>query len=321
GYVLGTGNIANARFIYNNMTDGLRWTQVWYYNNQEVTRFEATWSLTEGEASANGSREIALESGNGLPPGRYRLALYIENELSALSDFTIAGATEAAYPRVFSETRFVIADTPTEALSARPVTTFTSTVERLYAVFKWEQLANGTLWRMRWSVDGTVFFDELVPWDNPQSGDNYLTELTGPNGVPDGTYRVELLIDNIVLQAAEIEIGIGQLAIDPFTRAEGVQLTGQVVDADTRAGIADLTVIIISDQFSVEDYTAQLDQVYALATTDRNGRFQVDRPLQFDAPYSLLIAADGYLPIPADGVEVTATTPNPLVMTIYLTRG
>ena len=139
--------------------------------------------------------------------------------------------------------------------------------------------------------------------------------------LPDGRYRLDLLINNVILQSRELTLGIGQLPIDPFTEAEGVQLRGQVVDAATGQGIADLTLVIISDQYSIEDYVAQREQVYALATADCHGFFQLDRPLQYDLPYSFLIASDGYLPIPADGITVTRETPNPLDMYIALTRG
>jgi hypothetical protein len=316
GYMIGTGDTIEAQFVFNNMQPGLTWTQIWYYNNSEVQRSDNVWTLTE----ASGAREIPITAPGGFPAGRYRLALYIENRLATLSDFTVAGTREGANPRVFSETGFVVADNPAEALTASLVSSFTNAVNRIYARFNWEKLAPGTLWRMRWSVDNTVFYDQVLPWNNPEDGTNYLVELTSPRGVPDGTYRMDLLIDNVVLQSEQIQIGIGQLGIDPFTRAEGVQLRGQVVDADTRQGIPNLTIILISEEYSVADYTGQQEQVFALATTDRNGRFQVDRPLQYDAPYSMLIAADGYLPIPADGITVHEDTPNPLDMTVYLSR-
>ncbi|MBC8171331.1 MAG: hypothetical protein H7X77_06650, partial [Anaerolineae bacterium] len=318
GYVLGTGTIASARFIYNNMTDGLPWAQIWYYNGRELpgARYVSTWAT----GKADGAETVSLESATGLPPGRYRLELYIDGGLASLADFTIAGAREGALPRIFSETRFVIADSTAETIGKPGINSFTTRVEKLYALFKWESIAAGTLWRMRWYVDNTVFYDRVMPWNNPESGDAYLVELTAPDLLPDGTYRLELSIDNVVLQSEQIQLGIGQLPIDPFTRAEGVQLRGQVIDASTREGISDLTVIIISDQFSVDDYQALQDQVFALATTDRNGNFQIDRPLQFNAPYSMLIAATGYLPVAADGVQVDEASPNPFFMTIYLTQ-
>lgn len=317
GYVLGSGNVARARFIYNNMQNGMEWVQIWYYNGVQIRSDRRTWdSLTP-----DGAQTVSIQSAGGpLPAGRYRLELYLDGVLASLADFTIAGAQEAAFPRVFSQTRFVVADTPTEALTATRISSFTSSLQALYAIFRWENLAPGTLWRVRWLVDEVVFFDQTLPWVNVADGEAYIMRLSAPEAIPDGTYRVELSIDNVVLQSQEIQLGIGQLPINPFSRAEGVQLQGQLLDAATREGIPGLTVIIISDQYSVADYTGSQDQVYALATTDRNGQFLLDRPLQFDVPYSLLIAADGYLPVPADGIELTRETPNPLDMVIYLTR-
>jgi hypothetical protein len=46
----------------------------------------------------------------------------------------------------------------------------------------------------------------------------------------------------------------------------------------------------------------------------------VDRPLQPEVLYSVVVAADGYLPITQDGVLITGTEDNPLELTIYLTR-
>lgn len=317
GYVLGTGTIAHAQFIYNNMRAGQVWTGRWFFNGAEITRNPDNLEWTQ---PGNGSSSASIVSPNGLQPGRYRLELYIDDVLSATADFTIAGARQDALPRIFSNTRFVVADSIEEAIAARPVTSFTNRVDQLYALFDWERIAGDTLWRMRWSVDGTIFYDQLIPWNNPSDGQNFAVRLTGPNGVPDGTYRMELLINEREMERIEVQIGVGQLPIDPFAQPEGVLLRGQIIDADTRRGIPNVTFILISEEFSVSDFVWNEEQVYAMATTDRNGRFQLDRPLRYDAPYSVMIAADGYLPVPADGVEVTRETPNPLDMTIYLTR-
>lgn len=318
GYILGVGSTISARFIYNNMVNGAQWTQEWIYNGQRVgDPVTLRWS----EETPNGSKTVSITSPNGFPPGPYRLRLYIEGRLAALSDFVVAGAREGAFPRVFSEMHFAVSDSPTEAVSARPISTFSNVTDRIYAMFNWEQISAGTLWQMRWSIDGIPFYDQIIPWTGPSEGQNFLVEISAVGALPDGRYRVDLLINNVILESAEMTLGIGQLPIDPFTEADGVQLRGQVVDAATGEGIPDLSVVIISDQFSIEDYVAQQDQVYAMATTDRDGFFQLDRPLQYDAPYSFLIAADGYLPIPADGIQVTRESPNPLDMYIALTRG
>lgn len=317
GYVIATGTTATARFIYNNLENGTPWTAIWYYNGVELSpRGGGEWF----ESSPSGSQTVSIFSQNGLPPGRYRLALYIADRLTALSDFTIAGTRRDAYPLIFSNAGFAIADSDTEALTANRIDNYSNPADALYFLFDWSRLAQGTRWRIRWLVDNTIFYDQEIAWNGSEDGQNFLMRLTAPERVPDGTYQVELLIDNVLLQSELFEMGIGQLPIDPFARAEGVQLRGQILDSATGTGIPNVTFMLISEDYSVGDFEARQDQLYAIATTDRNGRFQIERPLQFNAPYSVLIAVDGYLPMPADGVEVDETTPNPLEMTIYLTR-
>ncbi|MBC7870930.1 MAG: trypsin-like peptidase domain-containing protein [Chitinophagaceae bacterium] len=314
GYVLGTGNTVNATFLYNNMQPDMAWAAIWYYNDSEIYRTDDTWTR---DSDGLGDTSIVSDI---LLPGRYRLTLYIEGKLSGLADFTVAGARDAAFSRVFSNARFVSANTPEEAIRATGISTFPSAISGIYALFDWEQLAPSTLWTLRWSVDDDVFFEETGPWRSLEMGQNYLLRLVGVNGIPDGTYKMEIYINSVRLASVEAQVGIGQLPIDIFAQATGIQLRGRVIDAETTEGISGVTFILISENFSVEDFTWSQDQIYAIATTDSLGQFQIDRLLQFGAPYSVMIAADGYLPISADGFEVDAETDNPLEIVIPLTR-
>jgi hypothetical protein len=323
GYILGIDDEVTARFTHDNMVDGMDWTYVWYFNNQEVSRISEVW-----ERGANGTHEALLRVEAGLLPGRYRLELYIQGTLSAMSDFTIAGTPETTRPRVFSNDRFTLAASPEEALASPPATSVTNPIQRLFAVFDWTAIAPGTLWQMRWSVDDRVFFDAVTPWSLAENGAGYIAQLSTSTVIPDGRYEIELLMNGILLLQRDIEIGIGQLPLDLFLESEGVLLRGQIIDADTRLGVPDVTIIVLSEQFSVEDYTALNDQIYATSVTDRNGRYQFDQLLYFGIPYSIIIIADGYLPITVDGIEVydgsdpdDPATENPLERDIYLTRG
>jgi S1-C subfamily serine protease len=322
GYVLPTGSAASARFIYRNMADGTPWTAIWFYNGNEIFRTpeETVWS--DGES---GSKTISIEDSNGLLPGIYRLELYIENRLAATSDFTIAGAQEGAFPRAFSNTSFTVASTPDEARTAAGVSNFPSTVDSLYIRFDWQQVATGTPWTMRWTVDDDIFYEQTRPWSAPEDGQGYLIRLTSPEAIPDGTYRVDFFVNQIQLASAQAQVGIGQLPIDRFAQASGVQLRGQILDSDTNQGIPGATLVLLSEEFSVEDFVWNQNQIYALAVTDRNGRFQIDRPLELSIgedtiAYSVIIVAEGYLPITQDGLTVTPETANPLDLTIELTH-
>ncbi len=322
GYVLPTGNVASARFIYRNLVDGTPWTAIWYYNGSEVNRTSAENVWSDGPS---GSKTISIEEPNGLLPGNYRLELYIENRLAATSDFTIAGAQEGAFPRVFSSAHFATAPSPDEALAAPALNNFPSAIDTLYALFDWQQITPGTLWTVRWSVDDDLFYEQTLPWNATENGQGYLVRLLAPAAIPDGTYRMDLFVGDIQLASAEAQVGIGQLPIDRFAQASGVQLRGLILDADTGHGIPGVTFVLLSEEFSVEDFVWDQNQIYAMAVTDRNGRFQIDRPLELtigenEIAYSVVIVAEGYLPITQDGLIVTPTTDNPLNLVIELTR-
>ena len=315
--ILPTGIIVNARFIYRNIPEGASWSEIWYYGDTIIRRNDSTWTNDERD-----TRILRVEApgGSPLPSGRYRLELYLEGLLGATSDFVVAGAREGAFPRVFSNLRFTSAESLQVAVTNPSVQTFSTTTREIYGLFDWEFVAPGTLWRAVWSVDNIPFFDQTLPWDNIETGQNFAMLLRSNDRIPDGTYRLQLFIGPALLSSFEAKVGIGQLAIDPFAQATGVQMNGYVLDAETRVGIPNVSVIIISEDYSVEDFEWRADQIYTMGTTDRNGRFQLERPLQLRLPYSVIIVADGYLTVSADGVEVDNETENPLEVVIVMTK-
>jgi len=319
GNVLPVTNTVTARFIHQNMTPGLEWTVIWYLNGEERTRDTLSWGGAEQVAGTNVA-ETSVAQANPLPTGQYRLELYISGVLAARSDFIIAGEFNGAIPDIFSETRFIASDDPSEIADNNPANSFPNTVEDVYTLFNWTQIGPGTLWRMRWTVDDVVFFDQVAPWLGTQIGEDYLTMLDGTGRIPDGTYRIELIVNDIVIEREEFEVGIGQLPIDQFAQAIGVQLNGRIIDAQTGDPIPGASFILLTEDWSVQDWIWDAEQVYDLATTDRNGEFQMNRLLQFDAPYSAIIAAEGYLQVAADAVLVDDETENPVNVVIPLTR-
>jgi hypothetical protein len=321
-YVVPTGSAAYARFVYRNMTDGIPWTAIWYYNGVVVSRTPEDNVWADGP---RGTKVIPIEAEGGLLPGSYRLELYAEDRLAATSDFIIAGAQEGAFARIFSDLHFTSAATPEEARTAAPVTTFAAGAESIYSVFGWQFISPGTPWTMRWLVDDEVFYEQTVPWTGDESGEAFITRLSAPAGVPDGTYRMDAYIANVQFASVEARVGIGQLPLDPFAQTVGAQMRGRILDAETQQGVPGATFVLISDQYSVADFVWDEEQIYALSVSDQSGRFEIDRLLEFSTeavpvPYSALIVAEGYLPVSADGIEVTAEDDQPLDLTIYLTR-
>lgn len=331
GFILPTGlpnqgAIVSARFIHRNMAAGTEWTAIWYMNGAEIqgSRQSLIW-----DGPPDGASTTNIQSGTALPAATYRLELYIQGRLAATSDFIIAGVPRGAFADVFPNPRFVGSTTAIlpDFATAPSGDNYTDEIAALYALFDWQQIAPGTLWTLRWLVDADVIYEQTVPWAGTENGTGFPIRLTTANNVPDGTYRFEVLLNNILFASASAQVGIGQLPIDLLGQAQGIQLRGRLIDSDTNTGIPGVNFLVISQDFSAGEYIAARDEsmVYAIATTDNNGVFVVNRPLllsteETEIAYSLVILAEGYLPMSADGFVVNENSPDPIDLIIYMTR-
>ena len=326
-FVLPTGDLPSARFIYRNMEPGTPWLAVWYFNGVAIpgTGVQTTWTSDDG---INGARDdVAIQIAGGLSPGNYRVDLFVGNplRLSVTGDFVVAGTPEGVLPNVFNNIQFFRADNNFAPPSSAASVSFPDGANTLYATFDWQRIARGTLWTMQWLVDGEVFFEETTAWNTEENGTGYQMRLTAPDDIPDGTYTLNLIINGILLDTAQVSVGIGQLEINRLEEIGGLQLGGQIIDADSGEGIAGATFVLISEDFSIADFVWDSEQIYALAVADANGRFEIDRPLEFDSPYSVYVVAEGYLPIAQDGFLISVENleeagGSPIDMLIPLTK-
>lgn len=315
GYVLPTGNVANALFIYRDMVDGVSWTQVWYYEGVEIRRSTEAWN-----GGSNGSLTLPIENREtGLLPGRYRLELWVEGRLATLSDFIIAGAQEGIAAQIFENVRFSdqIADGAPGGVVGE---TFSSTVDGLYAFLDWRLLAPGTPWTYRWLVDGEPLFEETGPWGGPESGSNFWLHLDSEVQLPDGSYTLEVRIRDRLIISRTVMVGLGQLPLGQGGEASGVQLSGRVVDAATGEGIPGVLFIVLEAEFAVEDFLWNEDQVFGMSRTDSQGRFEIARLLPRDDFYSVVVVAHGYLPVAADGIYLDPEAESQLELFLEMNR-
>lgn len=316
-YVLPEGSAIQARFNYRNMQPGTPWSFVWYFEGQELTRDTAAW-----DGDQQGTRLITAAA--DFLAGQYRLELYIDGVLSATADFVIAGAAESARAAVFSNFRFATAQAggaPGGTIRAD----FPAGIDRLYVFFDWRLLAPGTMWTRRWLVDGDVLFEITEPWNAPPDGENFFASLAGLAALPDATYSFEISIANVTRQSVSARVGLGQLPVGTFASAAGIQMTGRIIDAETQEGIPGAMFIVLNPEYSVEDFLWDQSQVLGVSMADSEGRFQIpvllprgteDDPLL----YSVLVQAEGYLPLSADGIAVTEETQSPVEINAALSR-
>ena len=301
GSILPLGEIASARFLFANMRNGSPWSAIWYFGGVEVARTVDAWS-----DETHGAKVIRVAPEGGLLPGQYRLELYIEGALSATSDFIVAGRPAGPLPEIFTNLRHRAAPSPLAAALAPAASSFPSAIPALHTLFDWRQIAAGTPWTLRWLVDDQPFYRATNPWLTIESGSDFIVSLANP---PDGSYKLQLLVDNLKVAEQEAIVGIGQLPIDRLAQFEGTILSGKVIDAATRKGIPGVTIVLISADYTAEEFEWREDQIFALAATDRNGDFQFARPLAFDTYYSVVIEADGYIPHAADEFFFEADQP------------
>ena len=301
GSIVPLGEIASARFLYANMRAGSPWSAIWYYGGVEVARTADVWS-----DASHGAKVIRVAPDGGLLPGKYRLELYIEGVLSATSDFIVSGMPAGPLPAIFSRLRHATAESAAAARQATPSASFPSGIPALYALFDWHRMAAGAPWTLRWLVDDQVFFEATNPWLTVESGSDFTVSLLSP---PDGSYKLQLLVNNLKLIEQEVTVGIGQLPINRLAQFEGAVLSGRVIDAANGRGLPSVTIVLIGADYTASEFEWREDQIYALATSDRNGDFLFARPLAFDIFYSVVIEADGYIPHAADEFSFSADQP------------
>lgn len=305
GYVLPTGDIAYARFNYRDMVDGTPWAQIWYFEGIELYRLPLAWDL-----GPSGSHTISIRpTGQGLQPGRYRLELWIEDRLSAVADFIIGGAQQGVLAQVFENERFA-GEFANDAPAGVIAESFSNTISDLYTVVDWHLLANGTPWSYRWLVDGDTLFEGGEDWRGPESGTNFWLAIGSDRELPDGSYTLEIRIAGLLLVSQTARVGLGQLPVVQGSIANGVRLSGDVVDAATGVGIPGVMFIVLEAEFSVEDFIWDESQVFGMSLTDRQGHFEIPRLLPYDEIYSVVIVANGYLPVSADGIELDSGNPD-----------
>lgn len=332
-YVIPEGNIIRARFRYQNMRPGVVWRFQWFLNGTPLAGEGAagtrTWELSDEQGTFE---DLAILSEAGFISGTYRLQLAIEGAngfvLAALSDVIVAGGAggiDAAQAQIFADFRF--AQNQQGGVPVGVITEeFASGVSRIVVFFNWRQISPGTPWTYRWLLDGDVLFEENTRWAAAPTGENFYLSLAGLPILPDANYTLEILMNGIPLtRDITVDVGLGQLPVETFANAEGVQMRGRIIDAETGEGIPGAMFIVLEAEFSIEDWVWEENQVLGRAQADRNGNFQIPLLLPrgtLESPilYSILVRADNYFPVSQDGVAVTDATASPLEINVAMNR-
>lgn len=334
GTVLSPRDTITAEFIYRNLPAGTTWRQVWY---NEGTPLSLNTAPVEWKTPGSGTFKISArdQEGRSLAKGRYRLELYLNEQLAATSDFVVAGRADSIRPLIFDSFAFsaelpVIAQvSEKDAVTNQTVSmgkvinanvAYPNTIQRLYAAFHWTNIETGTPWTWRLTVDGSPLFEGTQGWQGDPKSSFFWLRLDAADKFTDGLYALEVYVEGVLMGKTSVKIGIGQLPIEIFSKASGVQIQGRIVDAETGKGVAGVMVIVIKGTVLTREFTWDKAEVVELAISDSQGQFQLNRLLPRNQTYNMLVVAQGYLPMSADGVKLDNATKNPFVLKIELNR-
>jgi len=305
----------SATFAHEDVREGLDWTEAWYFGEEEVYRNTLFWS-----AEPNGQKTVNAINAQGLPPGIYQLDLLLGGEVAATANLTLAGVADRSLRALIFGEMSMSSDIsrdgrPTGILGA----TMPSDTNSLYAFTSWDNMPNGVEWTQLWTRDGQPIASATERWDAGLVGDNFWVSLSSNDVLAEGTYRVEIFVEDRLMTAATATVGTGAgVVTGAGTESGAVEVTGTVVDAITGQGVPGAGLLVLKTEFDFVDFLWDETQLQAQGITDRQGRFALATPLPRGILYTFLVRAEGYLPVTEDGFLVPEDQESPMDIRIEL---
>jgi hypothetical protein len=130
-------------------------------------------------------------------------------------------------------------------------------------------------------------------------------------------------VDDVTLPACTT----GQGPAAPSTSStDQVYVQGKVSNADTGRGISGAEIFILQPGMTAssvaQDGEVTDDEVLTEGTTDSQGRYQTQEPVQRGKRYSVVIIASGYRPVLADnGMNIPSNASNPTQVNATMRAG
>src|SRR5574341_416908 len=299
----------DAQFEFAGMTDGQPWTEIWYLDGSVVSNTTRNW-----DQGANGRGVVSALNYDGLPLGTYRLELLIGNRLAATGDIHLAGrAGPNSAPTILAHARGSSAMSPDEQPDGQVGSVMPLGVTRLYMFVDWDLMPLGTLWTYRWFLDGRLVASSTQRWDGGGVGTDYWISLSSSGPLPEGTYAVEVIVENRPMFSSEMSIGSGTRPLSGAeSAADDVVISGVARDAVTGEGVPDATVMVLDWTLESARFSWDESEVHTQAITDQRGRFALPRGLPRGHYYTVYVFAESYITIVEDNFTILSTQPSPV---------
>ena len=189
----------------------------------DATKFSAKWFATDiGEvdepnklvdeyeitSGGSGNLDFSLSPDTTFPEGNYRVEIYVNNKLDQLEEFSIVkggpegdSSTKSSAPKYIQSVTMAKGVKGADKTPVNPTSVF-GPKDTIHAVTKFQDAPDGTIFSVKWLVTdiGDVAEpDTVIDTFSITAGGNKNIDFTlvPDKPLPKGTYRVEVLVNDI----------------------------------------------------------------------------------------------------------------------------
>lgn len=187
--------------------------------------------------------------------------------------------------------------------------TFPSGIKEVHAGLPYENMRDGMDWGYSWQYEGQDITGEPeLEWEFGASGLLDLS-LTGKRGLTDGSYSLQVFLRDDLVREAGFMVGSRPGNNRPPERPPvsdgGVTIIGTIIDHATKRPVQNAVLAVLFPGLTVDDFDADQtenkeDTVLAFGVTGTDGDFVLNRPLERDEVYGVIVGAKGYQRIAED---------------------
>lgn len=183
-----------------------------------------------------------------------------------------------------------------------PIDSYDNTVDTIAVAFDFSGFVDGQGWGDKWYLNDEKIYDGTYTWSGGSSGQsNTYINTTDGSALPEGTYKVELYVDNgggaIGSSTVNVGNGGGNTGTPSKPAANGVTLFGNIYDADTNKPLDGAYVFVLNPGVTYEQWADKnfpQEDIYSYTQSDSNGDYRIPDKVERGAIYAVAGSMDGY---------------------------
>ena len=299
-----------ATFDFVNFANGDKFEFAWYRDGFQIFSDGIVW-----DAGKEGSTWVNIYDDEELEDGFYELEIAYNGSQIYRSGVVVGEARQTSSASFGTIT---FAEGVTDDDKPRSPGTNFASVPEIYAFFAVNGVENGSKWTRRWYIDGEVATTSDDVWKEGALDSTWISISANEGTLPVGRYRLELLIEDKVVQTGEMDI------VEPAAAAPKIAdviVVGTVQEADNRRrAISGATVFFLNPGVTSAAFVDDPKQglVFAQGVSDEKGEYQLDVKLTPGTAYGVVVYKEGYKIVEADDFEIPIDATNPYEVEITM---